>query len=92
MIKIESISRIVEIPRLEKFQAKNFGGKMTQKKALLVTLVLFLLAFIQTQLIWFGYSPLFNGYGALILIGGLSTTLFVVLVIQIILYLATKKK
>jgi hypothetical protein len=63
-----------------------------QKKALQVTLIVFIAALIQTQLIWAGYAPFFNGYGGLIIFGGLSTITFVMLVIQFIAYQATKKK
>jgi hypothetical protein len=68
------------------------GGKVKQKKALRVTLIIFIVAFIQTQLIWFGYSPLFNGLGGLVIFSGLSVILFVILVIQFIASQATKKK
>lgn len=68
------------------------GGKVKQKKALQVTLIVFIVAFIQTQLIWAGYAPFFGGYGGLIIFSGLSTITFIVLVMQFIVYLATKKK
>jgi hypothetical protein len=63
-----------------------------QKKALQVTLIVFIVAFIQSQLTWYGITPFFSGLTWLIVFSGLSMITFVMLAIQFIVYLATKKK
>ncbi len=65
---------------------------MKQKKALQVTLIVFIVAFIQSQLTWYGITPFFSGLTWLIVFSGLSMITFVMLAIQFIVYLATKKK
>jgi hypothetical protein len=64
---------------------------MKQKKSIYVTLTLFVLTIILNQLIWYGWSPLFQGYGGLILSGGLAFILLVVLLIQLIAFWASRK-
>lgn len=65
---------------------------MNQKKWLYVTLTLFLLAVIDNQLIFYGYGILINGFGGLIITGGLAFIFLVALVIQLIVFFATKKR
>jgi len=64
---------------------------MNQKKWLYLTLTLFLLAVIDNQLIFYGYGILINGYGGLIITGGLALIFLVAFIVQLIAYLATKK-
>ncbi|CAB4612561.1 MAG: hypothetical protein F2587_04810 [Actinobacteria bacterium] len=65
---------------------------MKQKKALQVTLIIFILALTQSQLTWYGITPFFSGLTWLIVFSGLSSISFIALIIQFIVYLATKKK
>jgi hypothetical protein len=62
-----------------------------QKKAIYVTLTLFVLTIIENQLIWYGWAPIFQGYGGLILSGGLAFILLVVLLIQLIAFWVSRK-
>lgn len=65
---------------------------MKQKRALYVTLTLLVLTILENQLIWYGWGGPFQGFGGLILSGGLATILAVVLASQLIAYFATKKR
>lgn len=64
---------------------------MNQKKWLYITLTLFLLAVLENVLIFTGYGFGIGGYGGLILSAGLAEILLVILGIQFIAFLATKK-
>jgi hypothetical protein len=68
------------------------GEKVDQKKWLYVTLTLFLLAVIENQLIFYGYGVLIDGLGGLVISGGLALIFLVILVIQFIAFLATRKR
>ena len=68
------------------------GGKVKQKKALRVTLIIFIVAFIQSQLTWNGITPFFTGFTWLLVFTALSMISFIALVIQFLAYLATKNK
>ena len=65
---------------------------MNQKKWLYVTLTLFLLAVLENVLIFTGYGFGISGYGGLILSAGLAEILLVILVIQFIAFMATRKR
>ena len=64
---------------------------MNQKKWIYITLGVFLLSLIEQQLIFAGIGPL-NGFGALVLTGMFATLMFIVLVIQVVAYVISKKR
>lgn len=64
---------------------------MNQKQWIYITLGVFLLSLLEQQLIFYGIGPL-SGFGALVLTGMFAAIMFVVLVIQVIIYLVSKRR
>lgn len=64
---------------------------MKQKTWIFITLGLFLVALIMQQLVFYKIGPL-SGIGGLVITGGSAFILLVLLIIQLIVFLATRKR